>query len=95
MNPSIRAVGAHILCEMLQLHQARDGRHLRVELDELAGSLNVRRSDVRSALSALHRDGLVDLTRMTLTLAGFAVALAVEKTGLAPLRQEHVANLAA
>lgn len=50
---------------------------LRVTLDDLAADLGVRRNDVRSAVSALHRQGLVDVLRMHVTLAGFAIGSAL------------------
>ena len=62
----------------------RDGR--RLDLDELVTALGVRRVDVRATLSSLHREGLLDVTRMRLTLRGFATGIALAAEQLRPLR---------
>ncbi|MBW2457400.1 MAG: Rrf2 family transcriptional regulator [Deltaproteobacteria bacterium] len=59
----------HVLCAMTT-HQRKGTR---CTLDELVAELGVRRPDVRRVLSALHCEGYVDLQRMSLTLAGFAI----------------------
>ena len=48
-----------------------------VTLDDVVTKLKVRRVDVRSAISALHTQGLVDATTMRLTLQGFAIGSAL------------------
>ncbi len=62
----------------------RDGR--RVDLDALVADLGVRRLDVRATLSSLHREGLMDVTRMRLTLRGFATGIALAGERLHSLR---------
>ncbi len=62
----------------------RDDR--RVDLDGLSVELGARRADVRGALSALHQQGLVDVVKMRLTLAGFALGTSFASRPLAPLR---------
>ena len=48
-----------------------------VTLDDVVSRLQVRRADVRSAISALHTQGLVDASTMRLTLQGFAIGAAL------------------
>jgi len=55
-------------------------------LDGLVESLRIRRSDVRSVLSALHREGMLDVGRMRLTLEGFAIGRSLHQRQLTPLR---------
>lgn len=62
----------------------REGR--RVDLEGLVVSLGVRRADVRSTLSSLHREGFLDVTRMRLTLRGFAVGIGLAADRLPALR---------
>ncbi|HEU4406432.1 MAG TPA: hypothetical protein VFS43_14300 [Polyangiaceae bacterium] len=62
----------------------REGR--RVDLEGLTGELGARRADVRGTLSALHRQGLVDVTKMRLTLAGFALGAKFAARPPSPLR---------
>ena len=78
-----RAVlAAHALRSMA--FAQRDGR--RVDLDALVAELGVRRVDVRGTLSSLHEEGLLDVTRMRLTLTGFATGVALAGEELTPLR---------
>lgn len=73
----------HIL-QVLALAQ-RDGRSS--SLDALVDALQVRRGDVRRAVSALHREGLVDALRMRLSLRGFAIGAALVGRELPALRR--------
>ena len=75
-------LAAHVLRSLTQAQ--REGR--RLSLPELSESLGVRRADVRSVLSALHHEGLVDVTRMRLTLQGFGLGSALATQRLAALR---------
>jgi hypothetical protein len=75
-------LAAHSL--RLMAFAQRDGR--RIDLDQLATALDVRRRDVRATLSQLHREGLLDVTRMRLTLRGFAVGIGLAAEKLKPLR---------
>lgn len=79
---SLESLGQHILRAM----SASARRDERATLDDLATELGVRRADVRGALSALHRQGLVDVLRMRPTLAGFALGHALQGEALGPLR---------
>jgi DNA-binding GntR family transcriptional regulator len=54
-------------------------------LEGLAELLGVRRVDVRTAVSALHKEGLIDALRMKTTLMGFTIGSALNP--LAPLRR--------
>jgi hypothetical protein len=56
-------------------------------LDTLVDALQVRRGDVRRAVSALHREGLVDALRMRLSLRGFAIGTALIDRKLPTLRR--------
>lgn len=57
-----------------------------MNLATLVAELNVRRGDVRSAVSALHREGYVNALRMRLTLQGFLLGHALMREELPPLR---------
>ena len=59
--------------------------HAAVTLESLAERLGVRRVDVRTALTSLHHEGLIDALRMRTTLAGFAIGSALP--ALVPLRR--------
>src|SRR4051812_23067857 len=64
-------------------------------LQTLTDKLQVRRADVREAVSALHLRGLVDASTMRLSLEGFAIGSALRGKKLTPLRtviQQTVAN---
>lgn len=68
----------------------------RVEtLDTLVERLRVRRKDVRSTLTVLHRQGMVDVLRMRLTLSGFAIGVALIGKTLPALRPAPQAVTAA
>jgi hypothetical protein len=76
------ALALHVLKSMTRSHK----QATRCTLDNLAADLRVRRADLRSVLSALHTEGMVDITTMRLTLSGFAVGCSLLKCQLAPLR---------
>ena len=79
-EPGLLAI--HLLQAMTSAH--REGR--RTTLDGLVSELGIRRGDVRSALSSLHREGLLDVLRMRLTFAGFAIGQALMAERLLSLR---------
>lgn len=81
-SPAADVIAIHLL-KTMTTHQ-REGRM--TSLDDLAETLEIRRADVRRVLSALHRQGLVDVMRMRLTIAGFAIGQAVANEELLPLR---------
>jgi hypothetical protein len=58
-----------------------------VTLDTLTKALEVRRTDVRRAVTALHREGYVDAVRMRLTFRGLALGAAFAAAPLRPLRR--------
>jgi len=64
-------------------------------LATLTSELRVRKGDVRTAVSALHREGYLDALRMRLTLRGFAVGSALIGEKLPELRPARVAVRAA
>lgn len=76
------ALALHVLKTMTTAHKTG----ARCSLDDLVAALRVRRIDVRRVLSALHEEGMLDVTRMQLTLEGFAVGSALQHSQLAPLR---------
>lgn len=55
-------------------------------LQTLTDEIEVRKTDIRAAISALHREGYVDALRMRLTLRGFAVGTALLGEPLRALR---------
>lgn len=87
MNAFRFSLAAHVLRAMA-LAQSDERR---VDLETLTADVGVRRKDVRETLSALHQEGLVDVTRMRLTLAGFQLGSAFASRRLKPLRSfpEH------
>lgn len=64
-------------------------------LASLTAELKVRKTDVRAAVSALHREGFLDALRMRLTLRGFAVGSALIGETLPELRPARAAVSAA
>ncbi len=72
----------HLLFHLAQQHKA--GR--RLDLQELVSLVKVRRGDVRATLTILHRQGLYDVLRCRLTLAGFAIGLGQRAEQLPELR---------
>ena len=87
MNSSIsyQALSAHILrhSAAAQVAGTKAGQ---VKLETLAAALKVRQVDVRRSLSALHKQGLMDVAQMRLTLAGFALGKALEGRQLRSIR---------
>jgi hypothetical protein len=77
-----KTVAAYIL-QALTLAQS-EGRS--ENLETLVEKLRVRRKDVRSTLSMLHRQGFLDILRMRLTLSGFTVGTALLGQALPALR---------
>ena len=58
----------------------------RQNLETLVTELHVRKRDVRTAVTTLHQQGLVDALHMTLTLSGFAIGRALLTADLPALR---------
>lgn len=52
----------------------------------LRDDLSVRRTDIRAAVSQLHREGMVDALTMRLTFQGFTIGQALSGQRLPPLR---------
>jgi DNA-binding GntR family transcriptional regulator len=69
-----------------ELADAQD-RGERLGLDELVSALGVRRGELRTIVSRLHRQGLVDALRMRPTLAGFAIGRTAAGLTLRALRE--------
>jgi transcription initiation factor IIE alpha subunit len=90
-DPCDQTVAAHILAAMSLAQQ--DQRTM--DLDTLCTQLGVRRADVRRGLSALYRADMLDLSRMRLTLAGFAIGSAWATRSLRPLRHRVIRRTAA
>jgi hypothetical protein len=81
-NIDREALAEHVLRTLACDHL--EGR--RSDLDTLTAELRVRRADVRSMLSALHREGYLDVLRMKLTLEGFAIGCALMDRDIPELR---------
>ena len=73
----------HLLRELTTLQRAERTTNVA----ELARLVGVRRSDARAVLSRLHRQGYVDVTRMRVTLMGFAVGASLDGVELPPIRR--------
>lgn len=86
-----KTVAAYIL-QALTLAQS-EGRA--ENLETLVEKLRVRRKDVRSTLTMLHRQGFLDLLHMRLTLSGFAIGTALLGQELPALRVPLRAAIAA
>jgi hypothetical protein len=81
-KPTPEAIASHLLAALVRAAHA--GR--RTNLDELVAEVGVRRAEARATLSALDRQGLVDVLRMRPTLLGFAVGTAFASRPLTELR---------
>jgi hypothetical protein len=79
---NIRTLSTYILSALARAQ--REGRLS--NLETLRDELSVRKTDIRAAVSQLHREGMLDVLRMRLTLAGFAIGQALEGEALPPLR---------
>jgi DNA-binding IclR family transcriptional regulator len=77
-----RTLSPHVL-RALALAQI-EGRA--ANLETLIEALGVRRGDLRRTVTLLHRQGFVDVLRMRLTLAGFALGRAYLSIELGELR---------
>jgi hypothetical protein len=82
---SYQALSAHILRHVAAA-QVAGTKSVPLKLEVLAVDLKVRQVDVRSSLSALHKQGLMDVAQMRLTLAGFALGKALEGRQLRSIR---------
>lgn len=80
---NIRTLSSYILQALARAQM--EGRFS--NLETLRDELSVRRTDIRKAVSQLHREGMLDVLRMRLTLAGFAIGQALVDEELPPLRQ--------
>jgi len=82
---SLRAIARHALAE---LHRA-ESEGVRLDCESLSIRLGIRHSDARAVLTNLHREGLYDVMRRSLTLAGIAHGLRFAEQELpAPRRAE-------
>jgi hypothetical protein len=90
---SYHVLAAHVL-RALALSQQDEDSFDAPTLESLTEGLGVRRADVRSTLSELYREGLVDIARMRLTMTGLALATAFLRAKLAPIRNSIPADRA-
>jgi predicted ArsR family transcriptional regulator len=81
--PTTEAIASHLMAAIVRA--ALEER--RTNLEELANEVGVRKAEARTTLSALDRQGLVDVMRMRPTLLGFAMGQALRAKGLPALRQ--------
>lgn len=88
---NMEALVLHVLVA-LAVAQIEGERH---DLESLSALLQVRRGDVRRAVSALHREGFVDALRMRPTLLGFALGRSYAGQPLPALRRAPVAAVVA
>jgi DNA-binding IclR family transcriptional regulator len=87
--PSPGSLAIHLVRAMTSAQ--RDGRS--ITLDDLVTELGVRRAEARGTLSTLHEQGLLDVTRMRLTLRGFALGQALVSASVQPLRASRGAQV--
>lgn len=64
-------------------------------LQTLVDTIKVRRADLRRTATALHKEGLVDVRTMRLTLIGFALGAMYASRELPLLRRPKLAAVAA
>jgi DNA-binding IclR family transcriptional regulator len=76
----------------LARHQIRERR---VTLQTLVDELGVRRVDVRRTVSLLHEQGYLDVVRLHLSMAGFALGIGLLDRKLPELRRVASASEAA
>ena len=81
-KPTSEAIAQHLLAALVRAAHA--GK--RTNLDELVAEIGVRRAEARATLSALDRQGLVDVLRMRPPMLGFAVGTAYASGPLPELR---------
>ncbi|MBK8259482.1 MAG: hypothetical protein IPK82_43350 [Polyangiaceae bacterium] len=87
-----KTIAAYVLRALAQAQM--DGKV--VTLAALTSELQVRKSDVRSVVTALHDQGYVDALRMKLSWQGFAIGSALIGATLPELRpQKHLTLVAA
>lgn len=67
----------------------------RSDLDSLCATIALRRADVRATLSDLDREGLLDVLRMRLSFAGFALGLSLLDKPLRTVRTRERHSIAA
>ena len=94
MKPSTlpkQPLAAHVLAALARAQV--DGRL--ASLETLVAAVGARRGDVRSTLSQLHREGYLDVLRMRLTLAGFAIGCALLDQTLPALRASRLLAIVA
>ena len=77
-----KTLAAYIL-QALAIAQREDQS---LDLDSLVDLLHVRRKDIRSTLTLLHQQGMLDVIRMRLSLQGFAMGSALIGEPLPALR---------
>lgn len=77
-----RTVAAHVLRALAEAQTEGRASNLQLLTDEL----QVRKGDIRAAVTALHQEGYLDALRMRLTLRGFAVGSALLGEQLPELR---------
>ena len=80
-----KALAAHVLVAVAH------ARGRRINTQDIADAIGVRREDVRDTLTRLHREGFVDVTRLRLTLGGLALAATLDGCKLPSLRS-HAAR---
>ena len=88
---NVRTLSMHVLRALAEAQI--EGR--RSNLETLVEQLQVRRHDVRGAVTALHKQGLVDAIHMRLTLEGFAIGRSCMAQSLPELRAPAKRSIAA
>jgi DNA-binding IclR family transcriptional regulator len=88
---NVRTLSMHVLRALAEAQT--EGR--RSSLETLVEQVKVRRRDVRSVVSGLHQQGLVDAIHMQLTLEGFAIGRALLAQELPALRAAALQRVAA
>lgn len=81
-RPSDEAIAIHVL-HHLTTHQMNGAR---IQFDELRRALPVRRMELVRVLGRLDSQGLLDASRLRVTLAGFAIGVSLRDADLPSLR---------
>lgn len=82
-SPSSDVLAIHVMAALSRAQR----RGTPINLEDVSQEVGARKADVRRVISALDAQGLVDATRMRLTLVGFAMGVASFAAPLKKLRQ--------
>lgn len=89
-RPSDEAIAIHVL-HYLTTHQMNGAR---IHFDELRRALPIRRMELVRVIGRLDSQGLLDASRLRLTLSGFAIGMSLRAADLPSLRTSRATSSA-